>query len=124
MDFAALPGPAPGLRTVSISPGNTALLASDGILSPPCLDEARADRLGTIELEPLIWRYPPLPGEPVVVARDLGPSSNVETLRAFPDATPFLLVDGGPDAPWRILPYQDGMALIWGEAAAPDGDGM
>jgi hypothetical protein len=123
LDFGPTPGPAPHLRAEILSEGNVALLRPGAPLTDSCLREAGADRLGTLELEPLLWRYPPLPGAAVVVARDLGPAANARTLQGFPGATPWVLVDGGGGAPWRVVPYDEGMEMLWGGAAGISGDG-
>ena len=117
LDLTPRPGSPPELSPTLLSTGNAVLLRRGAALPPTCLREARADRLGTLELEPLLWLAPPLPGARVTLARDLGPADNAEVRRAHPGATPFLLVDGGPGAPWRILPYEEGMELLWGGAA-------
>ena len=64
-----------------------------------------------IELEPLLWQAPPLPGRPIVVARDMGPVKNAKLISAL-RRTPYLYVDfeGEP----RLMEYAAGMELIWG----------
>ncbi len=123
LDLRPAPGPAPHLRPELLSQGNAALLRPGMPLGDACLREARSDRLGTVELEPLLWRRPPVPGAPVVVARDLGPAANAKILLGFPGATPWVLVDGGPGAPWRVVPYAEGMEMLWGGAAGVSGGG-
>ena len=79
--------------------------------TPSCLREAHADRLGVIELEPLLWQAPPVPGGRIVVARDLGPVDNARLIGVL-RRTPYLYVDfeGEP----RLMEYAAGMELIWG----------
>ena len=117
LDLTPRPGSPSELSPTRLSPGNVALLRAGAALTATCLREARADRLGTFELEPLLWLAPPLAGARVTLARDLGPADNAEIRRAHPGATPFVLVDGGAEAPWRILSYEEGMELVWGGAA-------
>ena len=118
LDFHPAPGPAPHLRPELLSEGNAALVRPGSPLGDACVREARSDRFGTVELEPLLWKAPPLPGARVVVARDLGPAANARTLLAFPGATPWVLVDAG-----RMMSYSEGMEMLWGGAAGVSGGG-
>jgi hypothetical protein len=116
LDFAALPGSPPGLDTHLLSPGNYARLSAEGPRDASCDREAASDRLGVIELEPMLWRAPPI-GRGTIVARDLGPAANaalVETLglRAYV----FVSGDTSGGDP-RLLEYHDGMELLWRGAA-------
>lgn len=79
--------------------------------TPSCLREARADRLGVIELEPLLWQALPVPGERIVVAPDLGPIENGRLIRVT-GRTPYLYVDFEREA--RLMEYAAGMELSWG----------
>jgi len=98
-----------------VSPGNTVRLRPGPLTEPGCLREARADRLGTVELEPLLWRFPPLPGARWVVARDLGPLENARVIRAW-GRRAWVLVDGPGGT--QLLDYDDAIALLWGGATA------
>lgn len=117
LDLAPRPGPAPGLAPTPLSPGNVVLVSPTARPSAACLREAAADRLGTVELEPLLWQAPPLAGAPVVVARDLGPAANASVRSALPGRTAYLLIAGPEGEPPRLLPYDEGMELLWGGAA-------
>ena len=114
LDFEPLPGPAPGLVQRFLSPGNAILVRPGATPSPDCLREARADAVGSVELEPLLWQAPPTPGSKVVVARDLGPEENRRVMDAYPGVTAFLLVASADGAPPRYLPYAEGMVRLWG----------
>ena len=111
LDFDALPGTPGALELRELSPGNVIRVSPSRAPTPSCLREARADRLGVIELEPLLWQAPPLPGRPIVVARDMGPVKNAKLISAL-RRTPYLYVDfeGEP----RLMEYAAGMELIWG----------
>lgn len=113
LDFEASPGTPSSLERRELSPGNVIRVSPSRAPTPSCLREARADRLGVIELEPLLWQAPPVPDAPVVVARDLGPIENARLISVL-RRTPYLYVDfeGEP----RLLDYADGMELIWGGA--------
>ena len=69
-------------------------------------------------MEPLLWKAPPLAGARIVVARDLGPAADARTLLALPGATPWVLTDAG-----SIVPYAEGMEMLWGGAAGVSGGG-
>ena len=113
LDFDPLPGTPSSLERREISPGNVIRVSPPRAPTPSCLREARADRLGVIELEPLLWQAPPVPGTRVLVARDLGPLENARLINEL-RRTPYLYVDleGEP----RLMDYADGMELIWGGA--------
>jgi 4-amino-4-deoxy-L-arabinose transferase-like glycosyltransferase len=116
LDFDARPGTPPHLESRALSPGNVVRVDPGVAHDATCLREARADRLGSLELELLAWRYPPLPGPGVVVARDLGPVTNLRTRRATAGSA-WVLVDGGQEGGPLLLDYDEGMELLWGGAA-------
>ncbi|MEQ9401789.1 MAG: hypothetical protein RJQ04_21665 [Longimicrobiales bacterium] len=118
LDLTPRPGTPPALVRVEISPGNVALTDPSATLDAGCLREFEADRrAGTVELEPLLWAAPPVPGAPVIVARDLGPAGNARVRAALPGRTAWLAVAGRTPGTVEILPYAAGMALVWGGAA-------
>jgi len=55
LDFEASPGTPGSLEQRELSPGNVIRVSPSRAPTPSCLREARADRLGVIELEPLLW---------------------------------------------------------------------
>lgn len=115
LDFEPLPGTPEHLEIRLLSEGNAARMDPTEAFGPVCAREARADRFGILDLEPLAWRLPPLEGRPVRVARDLGPGGNLPVLDTV-EGTPFLLVhrdDAGP----LLMGYAEGMELLWGGAA-------
>jgi hypothetical protein len=108
------PGMPEGLVLRSISPGNRARFRAGAALDGPCMRQARADREGTEELEPLLWQAPPLPEAPVVVVRDMGPGEDEAIRSAFPSRSAWIAVYGGGGAPPRIMEYRAGLAELWG----------
>jgi hypothetical protein len=116
LDLEPRPGPAPGLAFVELSPGNRVAVRPGAPVDSLCTREARSDRLGTLELEPLLWQAPPLPGQKLVVARDLGPKADARALISFPGLHPYVAVDGGAGRPPRLLEYREGMELLWGSS--------
>jgi hypothetical protein len=85
-----------------------------------CTRDARADRNGALDLEPLLWQLPPLPGRDVVVARDMGPEINARALESLPSRRAFVHVSspGRGEAP-RLMEYDEGMELLWGASSRP-----
>ena len=115
LDFQPLPGSPPNLRGVEVAPG-TFIRIDPGIApDPSCQREARADRLGTLELEPLIWQTP-IPevedGSPLLF-RDLGPDANAHVLARYPGRAAWLQFAPGPAA--MPLPYEQAERELWGE---------
>ena len=119
LELEAQPGLDPGLRLQELSPGNRVPVDPREPLPEGCLREAMSDRLGTVELEPLLWQAPPLPGGSLVVARDLGPTTNAGVLNSLAGYHPYVLLDGGPGRAPRLLEYREGMELLWHGPAPP-----
>jgi hypothetical protein len=115
LDLSALPGTPAHLLPTPLSPGDVARLDPSRALSLSCLREVVSDRLGVVELAPLLWQTA-LPGEAggALVVRDLGPERNAPLLAAYPDRIPVLLVPQQPGDPPELLDYQGGMLLLWG----------
>jgi len=111
LDFDPQPGTPNGLESRSLSPGNVVRVDPTHPPSEACLAEGRADRLGSIELEALLWQSPPEAGAATIFARDLGPEANATILEGSGRAA-FLYLDT-PDGP-RLLPYPVGIELVWG----------
>jgi hypothetical protein len=109
-----LPGTPPDLVTRTLSPGNRVRVDPERAPDATCMREARSDRLGVTELEPLLWQAPPLGERSTVVVRDLGPGGNLPVLEALGrPAWVYFETDGGP----VLLGYDAGMELLWGGAA-------
>lgn len=112
LDFESLPGSPPRLDVRLLSAGNR--IRIDPTVQPDasCRREARADRLGTLELEGLAWQSPALRGGQVAYARDLGPGTNLRVLgESEPEAWLLINRDEGGAV---LVPYSEGMQLLWG----------
>jgi hypothetical protein len=117
LDLRALPGTPPGLIRASLSPGNEVWTTPEALRNETCLREAAADRQGVVDLEPLLWQAPPLPGRVVTVARDMGPEINASVSAALGDPERFVLTPASREAPVpALLGYEEGMRLLWGSA--------
>jgi len=123
IDFERRAGKPAGLESWLVSPGNRILVAAADTLDGICQREASSDRLGTVELEPLLWQAPPLEGRALIVARDLGPFANARVLARLGRPRAWVAVDGGEGSPIRLVEYADGMELLWRGAASVSGAG-
>lgn len=101
-----------------LSPGNRIRVADTPFTDPTCLAQAGADRFGVIDVSPLVWRgdLPTGSGDGVLFVRDHGPAANARMLERHPRRTPWVLTTRVPDGPPELLPYEEGMMLIWGRA--------
>jgi hypothetical protein len=115
LDFRPLPGNAAGLEIVEISPGSTVRVDRTAAPSPECRRQAAADRLGVVELAPLLWQgdLPGMEGGAPLFVRDLGPERNAELLARYGGRKAMILVSSSPDQPPELVPYQEGMERIW-----------
>lgn len=99
-----------------LSPGNRIRVEPAQRLTPACAAEARADRLGAIDVSPLVW-LGDLPGGEetgTLFVRDLGPQDNARMLARNPGRSAWILMTTAADGSPTLLPYEEGMALIWG----------
>jgi hypothetical protein len=117
LDLIPLPGTPSHLRPSVLSPGETVRLDPAEPLTPSCLREMASDRLGVVELAPLLWQTA-LPGDQgaMLLVRDLGPERNARTAAAYPGRTPVLLASLRPGAPPELVDYDLGMRMLWGVA--------
>lgn len=109
-------GTPPGIERQAVAPGATVRLIAGEAITDACLREMSADRFGVVALAPLIWQGD-LPGVdrggPLYV-RDLGPEKNAQLLAAFPERTPYVFVPKAPEAAPELVPFQEGMRVLWG----------
>lgn len=103
------------LPRAEISPANFIRVATGEQMPVQCAAEIRADRLGVFELAPLLWQgAPPGSAHGVLFARDLGPARNRTLIRRQAGRTPWLYAAVAPDSAARLMPYDEGMRLVWG----------
>lgn len=120
LDTTPLPGSPVTLELRLVSPGNGVRVDPSRPPSPVCQREARADRLGVLELENVAWRLGGGADAPVRYARDLGPAANLVVLDAL-GRPGRVLVDTGEASGLLLLDYDEGMELLWGGAAGEAG---
>jgi hypothetical protein len=99
-----------------LSPGNRIRVSGAAPLSGRCAVEAHADRLGVIDVSPLVWLgdLPGVEGEGTLIVRDLGPADNARLLERHPERAAWVLLTGSPESAPALVPYAEGMALLWG----------
>jgi hypothetical protein len=104
---------------VSIAPGNKIRVEADEPLTPACMQQARSDARGILDIAPLLWRGE-LPsgaeaGTGTLYVRDLGPVRNRALLEQHPHRQHlvYMLPHVHAQEP-VVLPYDDGMQLLWG----------
>ena len=110
-----IPGYPTGMRILSLPSGYRVRLDPAQPFTSSCEREAAADAIGVIELSPLLWQdgLPGLGGSALLLARDLGPQRNRLLLTRFPERTPYLYLPLGQGQPPSLVPYREGMELIW-----------
>jgi hypothetical protein len=101
-----------------IAPGSRARIDSGGTLTGACAREAYSDRFGVHDVAPLTWLgdLPGLPPRGALFVRDLGPERNRLAIAAFGERTPFVYAATEPGGMPELLPYADGMRMLWGES--------
>jgi hypothetical protein len=113
---------------VSIAPGSKIRVEPDEALTSACMQQARSDTRGILDIAPLLWRGE-LPGTGTdagagtdagvgagtLYVRDLGPVRNRTLLEQHPHRQHlvFMLPHTNAQEP-VLLPYDDGMQLLWG----------
>jgi hypothetical protein len=98
-------------------PGGMTLRVRQGDPFPAeCLAELRADRFCSVALAPLLWQgaLPGIESAMPLFVRDLGPQKNERLKSYFPDRTPYLFVPKSEGADPEIVPYEEGMRVLWG----------
>jgi len=121
LDFTPAPGTPLGLERRALSQGDVILILPGRTFGGRCVREARSDREGTIELEPLLWQAPPLEDAPLVIARDLGPEDDAAVRARWPGRRAWLYTAGTDDEGPRLTPYEEGMQRIWGSGPGSPG---
>lgn len=103
-------------QTVEISPGNRIRVGRDERPGVECGRQAAADRLGTIDVTPLLW-LGAVPGSegPITFARDLGPEWNARLIAESGGRSVWVLATPSPDAPPQLIEYETAMRALWGE---------
>jgi hypothetical protein len=114
LDLDPLPGTPSRLRRVRMTPGNEIWVDPEAAWDEECERERAADGAGTLDLEPLLWRAPPLAGEPLVTARDMGPVVNERVRRTLGSRSARVYLPGNGRTTAVTLDYAEGMRQLWG----------
>ena len=113
LDFSFIPHNPP--PKVLIADGDE-IRAYPGVpMSPRCFREAASDTVGIIDVGPLVWQgdLPGIGGDGAMIVRDMGPEANARLIRKYPDRVPEVLLRHGNDQRPMLLPYTEGMKLLW-----------
>lgn len=102
-------------ESVEVSPGDNIRIAEGAPLTPACRREALSDRLGILDISPLLWQADlhGVPGSGILVVRDLGPERNEVMLSRHPGREPFVYLPGAESDEVRLLDYERAMELLW-----------
>src|SRR5690606_27411044 len=122
LDFVPRSGYPPGFSRVEIAPRVLGLARKDEAFSPSCAREIGADRTGVVDVAPMLWQrdLPGLPASGALLVRDLGPEANAALIAQFPDRAPYVFHTPTSEADPILVPYDEGMAAIWGAQPAAD----
>ena len=122
IDFIPGSGHPPGYAPMEITPGNLILVRRGEVMAPACEREIHADRNGVVDIAPMLWQrdLPGLPPTGAMIVRDLGPEANAALIAQFPERTPYVFHTPTADADPVLVPYDEGMAAIWGTEPATD----
>jgi hypothetical protein len=120
LDLAPRAFPLP--EAVAISPGNRIRIRAGERLAGECARQAAADRLGTIDVTPLLWRgdLPGGRGQGTLFVRDLGPASNAAMIAAHPGRRAYLLFTPAPESRPALSDYAPGLEMLWNRAGGDD----
>lgn len=107
---------------VAVAPGYLIRVLPGEGLTPECRRQAHSDRFGVVDLAPFTWRGD-LPGGEVrgaLYIRDMGPERNAAMVELHSGREPLVysFVSGSPGP--VLLPYDEGMRLLWGEGEDPE----
>lgn len=101
--------------------GNYIRVRPGGALTPECRREVVSDTLGIVDIAPLVWQGD-LPGKPArgaLILRDMGPEANSAVIAAHPGRVPLMLLRRSNDEAPTLVPYAEGISLLWPDANAP-----
>jgi hypothetical protein len=105
-------------ESIEIAPGDMMRLRDGDTLTPECIREIESDRFGIIDVAPFLWQGD-LPGGPArgaLFVRDMGPERNAVLIARNPGRIPWLFMLTDPNGEPQLMPYDEGIRLLWGEA--------
>jgi hypothetical protein len=84
-------------------------------LTRGCQREVAADTLGVIDISPLVWQgdLPGAAGGAAMIVRDLGPELNAQLIARYQQRVPMMLIRATKEGAPRVVPYEQGMRLLW-----------
>jgi hypothetical protein len=103
------------LEELVLPSGTRIVTAAGESPTPACTREVVADRLGTLDLPPLLWRgdLPGINAGGALFARDLGPELNARLLARYPQRRALFYLPSEPSGPPLLLPYHEAVRRLW-----------
>ncbi len=103
-----------------VSPGSR--IIPSRAMPPACQREIAADARGTVEVATLYWKsdLPEVNADGVMFVRDLGPEENARFMAMHPERRVYALLTRAPDALPELVPFADGMTMLWRSAAGKE----
>ena len=97
--------------------GEYTIRPGPGPMPPVCARELHADRLGTLDVMPMLWqvRVPGLRSGGAIVVRDMGPAENAELIAAYPGLVTLMYYRPTPESEPMLAPYAEAARQLWGD---------
>jgi hypothetical protein len=103
--------------------GEYTIRPGTGPMPRACARELHADRLGTLDVMPMLWqvRVPGLRSGGAMVVRDMGPEENARIIEAYPRLMPLMYYRPSPEEAPILVPYAQGARALWGDGGLARG---
>jgi hypothetical protein len=113
LDFSFVPHNPP--PRIQIAAGDEIRARTGVPFSRECLREVASDTLGIVDVGPVLWQgdLPGIGRDGPMFIRDMGPEANARLMQRYPDRVPEMLLRPHENEPPKLMPYVDGMNLIW-----------
>jgi hypothetical protein len=113
LDFSFVPNNPP--PRIQIAAGDEIRARTGVPFSRECLREVASDTLGIVDVGPVLWQgdLPGIGSDGPMFVRDMGPEANARLIQRYPDRVPEMLLRPHENQPPKLMPYVEGMNLIW-----------
>jgi hypothetical protein len=122
LELVRRPPPYEGLQIGAVGQGTQIRYHAGEGLTDRCVRQIRADeRGGLLEAGYLMWLggLPGIEGQDVVYVREMGPELNPRVMDRYPDREAWVWLRPSREADPELVPYEEGMARIWGGGESP-----